>query len=519
MLYMPTPMHDARLVLWLRWRELAGMATYWLRAGFGYDPRKRSSSERLYLFYLVLIGAAWVPSAWLSIAAVAGGVGHALGPQRRALILTALPALIFLLQIGVMIVALRSSPLKLTFPDTAYVAGSPLSRAVVVLVGFARVAVVRLLVAALVLVLVGVALTGATEAGSATQVALRAIGAALPLALFVWSLAWLAGVARLAYRPLRLPFVWLAPLLLLVLLIFASPVVLWPGRVAVAALRGQATATANIAALCALAVLLVLALGWVGDRANLTVAADESILYARIQALGTLAWRNRDLVRQMKARAAFTPRRRSLRLVRLAGAWAPLARVLLTYLRRPSAALGLLWDIGLIVAACYILTGRSYGRYTMLAAFTQPWLAWLLVALIRPPRRLVQAFSADVDEPFLRQFLPVDNLRLLLADAAIPGVALGVVDVIVLLAAHAAFATTLLALAFVPALTLLMALCQGMSLVRVTVARVRVPYVWATGIAFGLVLLVGVPGHAPLTALTLAVIFCLLLGQLVAASA
>ncbi len=507
-------MRDARLVLWLRGRQAYGVTRYWLRAGFGVNPANNSTSERLYSVYLLLFAALWLPAMWLTLASASASIGLLVGVARRPLLLAALPGLVYLLQIGLMMAALRASPLKLTFADIAYVAGAPLPRAIVVLVGFLRVVVVRLPIVVLVAALIGVALTGATGAGAADAVGLRAGATALLLGVFGWALAWAVGAARLAYPRLRRRFVWLTPLLLLVLAAVIPEIVLWPGRVLEGVIRGR-EAGVGAPLLAALAVLSLFALGWVGARVNLTVVADESLLYARLSSLGMLGVRDRDLTRQVRTRAGFAPRRRRLRLASWTGAGAPAARATLTYARHLTLLWPLARDTGLVVAGCLLLSGRvpTGGAYGL----AQPWIAWLFLVVALPPRGLLQAFRTDIDEPFLRQFAPVDNLWLLQADAAAPTAALMLVAAVLLLIAHGALAATVTSLVFVPVLTPLLALCQGVSLVRVTAARIRLPYAWVAGVLCGLVMVAGVPGRSPLTALVIAGGACVGLRRLIAA--
>ena len=507
-------MRDARLVLWLRGRQAYGVTRYWLRAGFGVNPANNSTSERLYSVYLLLFAALWLPAMWLTLASASASIGLLVGVARRPLLLAALPGLVYLLQIGLMMAALRASPLKLTFADIAYVAGAPLPRAIVVLVGFLRVVVVRLPIVVLVAALIGVALTGATGAGAADAMGLRAGATALLLGVFGWALAWAVGAARLAYPRLRRRFVWLTPLLLLVLAAVIPEIVLWPGRVLEGVIRGR-EAGVGAPLLAALAVLSLFALGWVGARVNLTVVADESLLYARLSSLGMLGVRDRDLTRQVRTRAGFAPRRRRLRLASWTGAGAPAARATLTYARHLTLLWPLARDTGLVVAGCLLLSGRvpTGGAYGL----AQPWIAWLFLVVALPPRGLLQAFRTDIDEPFLRQFAPVDNLWLLQADAAAPTAALMLVAAVLLLIAHGALAATVTSLVFVPVLTPLLALCQGVSLVRVTAARIRLPYAWVAGVLCGLVMVAGVPGRSPLTALVIAGGACVGLRRLIAA--
>ena len=71
----------------------------------------------------------------------------------------ALPWLVLAIQVAMAVGSLRSSPFKLTFPDAAYVAGSPVSRAAPVFVGWLQALAKSQLVAPFAAALVAVGLT------------------------------------------------------------------------------------------------------------------------------------------------------------------------------------------------------------------------------------------------------------------------------------------------------------------------------------------------------------------------
>src|SRR5919201_1640831 len=157
-------------VLRLRWRHTQEALIYWVRSGLYYDPRKRTTAERLYgLYLLVLIVVVFLLPGWVELLATAAAAGYALSPHVRGRILDALPAAILCWQVVLAMLALRSSPLKLTYPDMAYVAGAPLPRGAAVLIGFLFTVTPRLLVAMLMAGLVAVALTQPATVGSATR--------------------------------------------------------------------------------------------------------------------------------------------------------------------------------------------------------------------------------------------------------------------------------------------------------------------------------------------------------------
>ncbi len=132
----------------------------------------------------------------------------------------------------------------------------------------------------------------------------------------------------------------------------------------------------------------------------------------------------------------------------------------------------------------------------------------LLGACSRPPRDAICY-------PIIAIFLPGRSEYT--ATGAPPVVGVMLVAAVVLLIAHTAPAATVTGLVFVPVLALLLALCQGVSLVRVTAARIRLPYAWVAGVLCGLVMVAGVPGRSPLTALVIACGACVGLRRLIAA--
>ena len=73
-------MAEARLVLWVRWRQAKGTVLYWLRLT-GFKPEAKGAGERVYLLYLLAAGLVWVGLMWAYAAYQANALGHAL-PSR-----------------------------------------------------------------------------------------------------------------------------------------------------------------------------------------------------------------------------------------------------------------------------------------------------------------------------------------------------------------------------------------------------------------------------------------------------
>lgn len=487
---------DLRILWGLRWRQFKDDAVYWLRV-LGYQPGEGSFLQQMYVVYLLGIGAFWVFAMWAWSFDMAAGMGNLLAndsPDTLIDLLSLFPIFLFILQLYVLVTAVRSTPLKLSFADMAYVAGSPLSRIAPVIIGFARQVLGRWLllsvIFALFAVLVVAPLTGAADA----TVTLRAIAVMLPLALLTWGLAWLLGVLRLVNPALRrFRYLWALPLLtLLALAYFAPDAVLWPGRAALLVVYNTPPAWLW-PLLIGLCVVLVAALVWYSRAVNMIHVIDESLLYARIQKLGILAWRNPDLQMRIRIQSAQAGRKPFLRLPRVYG-WQTLAtRAALSYLRHPFMLLfSVVWGAAIAQAGVWIIVGQLP---------VQLWIGWLLVVGLAPPVGLLYVFRIDVEERFLRQFLPFNGFQLLLADIILPylAVVIGALVVWTLQGFDPSIAG--IGIMFIPMLALLLALCGAYA---ATTPRVLQTRLLTTGLSFGLPMLAGAATGSPFIALIVA---------------
>ena len=107
-----TMMRDVRLLLWLERKRLAGQADYWVRSLLGYRFGDESLSNRLYGFYLILIGIGWIFFMWGYAVVQAEGMGKLLSPAAREGFSHVLPVLIGAGQLWLLIGALRLTPLN-----------------------------------------------------------------------------------------------------------------------------------------------------------------------------------------------------------------------------------------------------------------------------------------------------------------------------------------------------------------------------------------------------------------------
>jgi len=487
-------MRELRLLATLRLRQWRASLVPILRL-FGYNPNDRSIKEFLYNLYLIAFFVVWVIfGTWGAVLYQATQLGQALTLPVWEQLLNALPWLLFLILLGVMLRYARRTPILLSFPDIAYVAGSPAPRRALALVQFGQEALQTLLIVLPLTAVVAVVLAQSLPPEIRPFASARTAVITIPLLLFMLSLAWLWGVVRLSapgvvdWRGYR----WL-PLLLLFLPFVWPAAVLWPGRVWLAALTGDWTG-GQVGLLSLLIGLLLAVLLVISGRINLIDVADESITFAQIQALGAYARLMPGLAsarQAIKRQAPVAGNRPFLHLPAATGSQILVWRSALALLREGADWLILVgWGAAFTLAAQLILSSGAPPEF---------WLYWLLGVLLFPPRKLVATLRADLEEPFLRQFLPLPNWRLLLADTAVPW----------LLLLAGALAVWLFQPNISPLLivlvSVLLVLCQGVALLKVW--RRQVPYIVLALLTLGPMVALGVwrSGAAALVTAILAI--------------
>jgi hypothetical protein len=493
--------HDVALFAWMRWHIFRERARYWLRSLAGYDPQNRSLSSRFYLLYLIGFAAFWIFAMWAYGYDQATLIGDALSPDVRDGLARVIPWGILLAQITLMYRSASGTPLKLTHEDMAYVAGSPIRRGAVVLVNFIQSSLVVLLFAMPAAAWFGLVLgQGANAAGEA---GLQAFIVALPVVILTLASTWAWGFVRFLelaarYRPV-LRFV---PVLALPLAILLPGVMLWPGDVLAQAMQAQ-TSALSLFGLAVVAVGLMVLLTRLGDCVDMVDIATESALFARIRALGLLAFTAQDVVRDIKRQQALAVRKPVFRLPRGAGMGTLIMRAALIYARRPRMLLGALLRSAATVPVGYrIATGRA--DVLMWAYFL------MFFVVLFPPKSLVTVFSTDQAERFPRQFLPYDNLQLLLADALIPGIIMAVGSLGIWLIQPVSVEVQLAGIVLILCGIALFALCQAISLVQSSLMRVAYP--WAGSITFALIVVMGTAFKTVYAAVGMAVVLVVVLG-------
>lgn len=405
---------DLRALGWLRWRQFRDDLRYFLRL-LGYE-----SGNRGYALYLIAILAFWVfaMSAYTIDQAVL--FGRLLEPESYGDIADGLAWAIFLGQAYVLANALRSTPLKLSFADMAFIAPTTINPAAPVLLGMFRQVMTRLVILGPLAALLAVMLASVLRFDPLTDnlpVAGRALVGAVPVIVLTWAGAWLLGVLRLASPALRQSrALWLVVLAWLALGWLLPDVAHVGGGVLVSALYGDLPGWV-LPALWGACLAVIAGVTVAGQGINMTHAVDESQTYARIQALGLLAYRQFDLVMSIRMQGSQTGRRPRFRLSPTVSGWNAIAqRAALLYVRHPLLLItAMIWTVALTAGAKLVVD----------SGFALPLtIGWVLITGFASPTGLHYVFRTDQEERFLRQLLPVEGIGLLMADTLVPFVAM-----------------------------------------------------------------------------------------------
>ncbi|MEM8529448.1 MAG: hypothetical protein AAGF95_01310 [Chloroflexota bacterium] len=499
--------HDLRLLARLRLHQFRGSVTYWLGT-VGYDLDDRSLMNLLYGVYLVIALCGWVLLMWAWWVFEFIGIGATLTPELHAQLLTWMPRVVLLGLVLVSMRALRSSPLKLTTPDTAYIAGSPFLSAAVALVGFVWSSFPVLAISVFAATLIGNAMAQLVGPTATANIDWRMIVIGLLLGWLIWIVAWVLGLLRLAFTRLyETRLIAFAPLLLLLPIPIIADILNWPGQVLVAAIFNEGWLW-QAGGLLLLSSLLVAILVIVAQRVSLTDVNDESVLYAQLKSLGLMVFVDPSVAQRLRRQAQQAQRRPRPPLPRVSGYATFVARAVVSFARQPGVLIrSLVWSVGITQFGAWLIV-QNAGVFALSS--------WLLVILLFPPRGLLYVFQLNAEEPFLRRLLPVNPLMLLLADIALPLFLVALSSVVVWSIFDVTLLTALFGglLAFSISAVLMFSL--GAVLAGVRVASVRMPYEGLALGGVGSIILMSFLSNSPIIPAIHAVLLVGLLGQLIA---
>lgn len=499
--------HDLQLLVGLRLRQFRGSATYWLGT-VGYDLDDRSLMNLLYGVYLIIALGGWVLLMWAWWVFEAIEIGATLAPELHAQLLIWLPSVVLLGLVLVSMRALGSSPLKLTTPDTAYIAGSPFLSAAIALVGFVWSSFPVLAISVFAASLIGNALAQLVGPTAIANIDWRMVVVGLFLGWLIWSVAWVLGLLRLAFTRLyETRLIAFAPLILLLPIPIMMDILRWPGQVLVAAIFNENWLW-QAGGLVLLNSLLLGMLAVVARRVSLTDVNDESVLYAQLKSLGLMVFVDPSVAWRLRRQAQQVQRKPWPPLPRVSGYTTFITRALVSFARQPGVLIrSLVWLVGITQFGAWLIV-QNAGVFALVS--------WLLVILLFPPRGLLYVFQLNVEEPFLRRLLPVNPLMLLLADILLPLFLLALSSIAVWSILDVTLLTAIFGGLLAFSISTILMLSLGVVFAEVRVASVRVPY---EGLALGCVgsiILMSFLTTSPVVPAIHAVLLIGLLGQLIA---
>jgi hypothetical protein len=295
-------------------------------------------------------------------------------------------------------------------------------------------------------------------------------------------------VVRLAAGRWISPYWWVLPWPAAALAVLALPEGGPIGAAVLAALTGAALAPIAQVLAAVLAIELVVLL-LVASRADVTLAIDESALFAEMEPLRLL-----KRIDPIRYRQIARKKRLSLRVPRYSlpmgeGGGALVSRALGSHVRQPTRLLPLLVWAGVVTPSGALMFALHA------SAFVYP--AWIALALAGFSAELGRVFGDDVEHQGLREMLPFRSAALLAFDA-VPAATVAIVCSLIALAVATRFLGGLEVFAqgmpLAVLLTPLAVACRGIGLVELGWTRRHVSFEVSMGIGLVLVCMGGLLG-------------------------
>ena len=396
-------MHDVRLLLWLRARHARSALNRTLHlVGAGVDDG--GWGERAYQLYAVGIMLVWAALMAAALVDAIQGVFVGLAAAVCSLAVQGALLAVALVLLRVGIAGARTTPLKLSHPDIAYLAASAVSARALAGVSAGVQAFAGAAAGAALGFLLGVGLESASVlAGAPAAVALA--GAALAAAAV--ALGWVVGFVRLASDGWS---GWRTAAAAFVLVAFA---VSWCGVALAAgadALLAPATfAVPSVGGFLVLAVAAI-ALALLAPRVDMTRVIDENSLHADLCRFGMLSPLDRNDIAEYQRRRKLADRPVRFSLPRGEGRLALVQRAALSHARQYDGLASLVMQ-GAFVVPLGVLALLGAGGPVL-------FVFWLPVAVLMPQgvREATRAFRDDARNRLVRDRLPFGVLELLAFD-------------------------------------------------------------------------------------------------------
>ncbi|MEA5019564.1 MAG: hypothetical protein VB027_04270 [Gordonibacter sp.] len=399
-------LHDMRLLFWLRARHLRTKTLSMLHILGSDFQHDRSWSERAYQFYAIIVVVACLGLLWAALIDAATAFFSTAGlPVVEALFFAGFLAPIALF-VALGFGALRSSIIKLSRPDIAFVAASALEMRAILVVALAFDGVMVGAMAGLAGYLVGMCL--GVGLGVVVNVLLTAFLGAL-LAIAALDAAWLVGLVRLILEQTRRRLVVLVVLAATVLLVasICCGLVLFVNPSAV--LADGVYCLCGVVAVMSIGELVALVM--LAPRLDVTAVIKQNALYAELQPFGMLSPLDPALVRDYRRRVKLAGRRPLFHLLTTTGRGAVVMRAALSTVRQYEGIPSLLMQ-GATAAPLGLLALSGTGGVVVFLF----WLV-LLVQFPQGARTGTQAFRDDTRVRLIRDRLPFGVLELLILDS------------------------------------------------------------------------------------------------------
>ena len=141
----------------------------------------------------------------------------------------------------------------------------------------------------------------------------------------------------------------------------------------------------------------------------------------------------------------------------------------------------------------------------------QLWIGWLMVAGVAPPVGLLHTFQMDVQERFLRQFLPINGWQIFLADVGLPLLFVVAGGIAVWFWQPLPPEIIMQGFIFIPVASMVLALCGAYAL---NTSRVLQRRLLSVGLSFGLAIVASVWLKTPIAGLVVLILAIMMLSGL-----
>lgn len=369
-----------------------------------------------YLFYVAVFILFWVFAMWTFVTEQVYNASRLVDRASMTQFLDVIPLIIFIIQVIYLIVMLRGKPLKLSVPNMAYVAGSPVSRSAIALIYAIKDALIPLVMIGISSILAVMFFLWSFDSPDVGVMGLLAFPWAFVLGILTILLGWCAGLAKQNDRSRNWLYWLIVPLVILAGLLFPD-VMLWLGRVWVKLINTTINPLDIVMLVIAISGALWL-LKRVSRDIDMTVVIEDSQVYARIQKLGVFGQMIApDVISSIKSQAKLAKR-----------------QVTTSKFPRPLTGISALFGYNMVniyrlspsLLLQLLFSGITYPSLIMLVLLfidfnaLQAWALVLIILMQMRPKNLTRFFQDHQNRPHLRQYLPADNLTLFITQTTLP---------------------------------------------------------------------------------------------------